>query len=88
MLRRGGGRVRGDGFEICYHQGMYHVEIEQEEDGRWIAEVPQLPGVLVYGATREEAIRRAQTLSLRVLADRLEHGETLPDVQAVFSLVA
>ena len=52
---------------------MYRIETEQETDGRWIAEVPQLPGVLVYGATREDAIRKAQTLSLRVLADRLEH---------------
>jgi len=67
---------------------MYTVEIEQEEDGRWIAEVSELPGVLAYGATREEAIRRAQALSLHVLADRLEHGEALPDVQSVFKLVA
>lgn len=67
---------------------MYRVETEQESDGRWIAEVPQLPGVLVYGATREEAVRKAQSLSLRVLADRLDHGEALPDVQAVFKLVA
>jgi predicted RNase H-like HicB family nuclease len=67
---------------------MYHIETEQETDGRWIAEVPQLPGVLVYGATRDEAVRRAQALSLRVLAERLENGESLPDVQAVFKLVA
>ena len=51
---------------------MYHIETEQEADGRWIAEEPQLPGVLVYGATREEAVRKAQALSLRVLADRVE----------------
>jgi predicted RNase H-like HicB family nuclease len=50
-------------------------DIEQEEDGRWIAEVIGLPGVLVYGQTREEAIARVQALALRVLADRLEHGE-------------
>ncbi|HMN40802.1 MAG TPA: type II toxin-antitoxin system HicB family antitoxin [Phycisphaerales bacterium] len=67
---------------------MYRIETEQEADGRWIAEVPELPGVLVYGATREEAVRKAQTLSLRVLADRLENGEALPEVQAVFKLVA
>lgn len=67
---------------------MYTVETEQEGDGRWIAEVPELPGVLTYGATREEAVRRAQALTLRVLAERLEHGETIPDVQAVFRLVA
>ena len=51
------------------------VEYEQEEDGRWLAEVLQLPGVLAYGQTQEEAIARAQALALRVLADRLEHGE-------------
>jgi len=51
------------------------VELEQEEDGRWLAEVPALAGVLVYGQTRQEAIARAKALALRVLADRLEHGE-------------
>ena len=50
------------------------IEIEEEEDGRWIAEVPSLPGVLAYGATESEARARAQALALRVLADRLEHG--------------
>jgi len=53
----------------------YSVEFEQEEDGRWIAEVPDLPGVLVYGATREEAFRGVEALALRVLADRIENGE-------------
>jgi predicted RNase H-like HicB family nuclease len=67
---------------------MYRIEIEQEADGRWIAEVPELPGVLVYGASREEAVRKAQALSLHVLAERLEHGEDLPQVQNVFSIVA
>jgi predicted RNase H-like HicB family nuclease len=67
---------------------MYAVEAEQEEDGRWIAEVSELPGVLAYGKTREEAVRLAQVLSLRVLAERLEHGESLPQVEAVFSIVA
>jgi len=51
------------------------LEIEREEDGRWIAEVPDLPGVLTYGQTREEAISRAKALALRAMADRLEHGE-------------
>ncbi len=51
------------------------VELEQESDGRWIGEVPQLPGTLVYGATPEEPISRAKALALRVLTDRLEHGE-------------
>ncbi len=52
------------------------IEIEREDDGRWIAEVPELPGVLVYGQTREEAISRVQALALRVIADRLDYGET------------
>lgn len=69
-------------------RAMYKVETEQETDGRWIAEVPELPSVLVYGASRDEAVRKAQALSLRVLAERLEHGEDLPQVQNVFSIVA
>jgi predicted RNase H-like HicB family nuclease len=67
---------------------MYQVEIEEEADGRWIAEVPELPGVLAYGATRDEAVRKAQALSLHVLAERLEHGEPLPQIQNVFAIVA
>ena len=51
------------------------IEVERETDGRWIGEVPELPGVMAYGATRDEAISRVQALALRVLADRLEHGE-------------
>ena len=58
-----------------YNDPMYAVELEYEDDGRWIAEVPELPGVMAYGKTRDEAVRRAQVLSLRVLAERLEHGE-------------
>ncbi len=50
-------------------------DTEQEDDGRWIGEVPELPGVLVYGATRDEAMARAEALALRVLAERLEHAE-------------
>ena len=53
----------------------YTIEIEQEEDGRVIAEVIELPGVLVYGTTKEEAIAKAQALALYVIAERLEHGE-------------
>jgi predicted RNase H-like HicB family nuclease len=52
------------------------VEIEQEKDGRWIAEVIGLPGVLAYGQTQNEAVKQVQALALRVLADRLEHGES------------
>jgi predicted RNase H-like HicB family nuclease len=56
------------------------LELDREEDGRYIAEVPDLPGVLAYGATEAEATARAQALALRVLADRLEHGEPAPNL--------
>jgi predicted RNase H-like HicB family nuclease len=62
------------------------IEIEQEDDGRWLAAVPELPGVLTYGQTRQEAIERAQVLSLRVLADRLDHGEPVPQMNGVFAV--
>ena len=58
----------------------FKVEIEQEKDGRWIAEVPELPGVLAYGASAPEAQAKVQALALRVVADRLEHGEAGPDL--------
>ena len=54
------------------------IEFEREDDGRWIAEIPELPGVLAYGATRDEARRAAVALALRVVADRLDHGEPVP----------
>ena len=53
-------------------------EVEIEEDGRWIAEVPELPGVLAYGDTQEAAMAKAEALALRVLADRIENGEARP----------
>jgi predicted RNase H-like HicB family nuclease len=56
----------------------FTIESELEDDGRWLAEVPQLPGVLAYGSSREEAMSRAQVLALRVIAERLEHGEATP----------
>jgi predicted RNase H-like HicB family nuclease len=56
----------------------FTVEYEQENDGRWLAEVLELPGVLAYGQTPDQAIARSQALALRVLADRLEHGESAP----------
>jgi predicted RNase H-like HicB family nuclease len=55
---------------------IFTVEYEQEDDNHWLAEVVELPGVLAYGQTSEEAIAKAQALALRVLADRLEHGES------------
>lgn len=57
---------------------VFKIEIEQETDGRWMAEVLELPGALSYGRTLEEARARAQAIALRILADRLEHGETGP----------
>lgn len=66
---------------------MLQVAIEREDDGRWIAEVAQLPGVLAYGTTRDEAIERAKALSLRVMADRLEHGEEIPEMSDVFAVL-
>jgi len=56
------------------------VEIEQEVDGRWIAEIEALPGVMAYGKTSEEAQAKVQALALRVLADRIEHGEAGPEL--------
>ena len=58
----------------------YTIEIEQEEDGRIIAEVLELSGVLAYGKTKEEAIAKVQALALHVIADRLEHRETSPEL--------
>jgi predicted RNase H-like HicB family nuclease len=59
---------------------QFRVEIEREEDGRWLAEVPELPGVLAYGASASEAQAKVQALALRVVADRLEHGEAGSDL--------
>jgi len=56
----------------------FTIEHEREEDGRWLTEVPQLPGVLAYGATANEAMGKAEALALRVLAERLEHDEAGP----------
>ena len=64
------------------------IEIEREEDGRWIAEVPDLPGVMVYGQTREEAISKVEALALRAIADRIEDGETIPELDDLFALPA
>lgn len=59
------------------------VEIEREDDGRWLAEVPDLAGALAYGKSRDEAVARVEALALRVLADRLDHGEAGPDLVSV-----
>lgn len=64
------------------------IEIGREEDGRWIAEIPLLPGVLAYGGSREESIAQVKALALRVMADRLEHGEDVPTLGGVFAVAA
>jgi len=67
--------------------GMYlAIEIEQETDGRWIAEIPQIFGALAYGVDRVEAISRVEALALRVLADRVEHGEMAGELADIFSV--
>jgi predicted RNase H-like HicB family nuclease len=64
---------------------MLKVESEREEDGRWIAEVPALPGVMTYGETEAQARAKVKVLALRVIADRLENGEPLPrEIAAAF----
>jgi len=61
----------------------FKVEVEQEVDGRWLAEVVELPGVLAYGETEQAALSRVQALALRVIAERLEHGEAGPDLLSI-----
>ena len=62
---------------------VFNIEIEQETDGRWLAEVTELPGVMCYGASQYEAIAKVQALALRVVADRLEHDEVRGDFLSI-----
>jgi predicted RNase H-like HicB family nuclease len=83
-----GGHLAGTdlpGYHVSYRDTAmrFNVEIEQEEDGRWIAEVVELPGALAYGQTSQEATAKVQALALRVVADRLEHGEAGPDLLSI-----
>ena len=64
------------------------IEIEREEDGRWIADLPELPGVMVYGDTQEQAVAKVEALALRVIADRLDHGESIPELDELFAVPA
>jgi predicted RNase H-like HicB family nuclease len=64
---------------------MLRIEVEEETDGRFIAEVPDLPGVMAYGQSRKEAIIKVEALALRVLADRVENGESVPAFPQIFS---
>ena len=61
----------------------FQIELEQEADGRWVAEVATLPGVMIYGVTQTDAVAKVQALALRVLAERLEHGEAVPELLTV-----
>jgi predicted RNase H-like HicB family nuclease len=71
-------------IHVSLHGMNLTFETEREDDGRWIAEVPELAGVMAYGATELEAIGRAEALALRVLAERIEHGEARPmDVRII-----
>ena len=62
------------------------IEIDREEDGRWIAEIPEVAGCMSYGQSRDEAVAKVKALAFRVLADRLEHGEPVPAGDELFSL--
>jgi predicted RNase H-like HicB family nuclease len=64
-----------------------HVEVEQEQDGRWIAEVIELSGTICYGENHDDAVARAKALSLRLLADRLEYGEAVAEIDTLFSVL-
>jgi predicted RNase H-like HicB family nuclease len=64
------------------------IEVEQEDDGRWIAEAPLIPGAMAYGATQAEAVMKVEALVLRILADRLDHGEVAPELEKVFTVAA
>ena len=64
---------------------MLIVETERETDGRWVAEIAILPGVMTYGTTREAAVAKVEALALRVLADKIEHGEPVPELDLLFA---
>ena len=64
------------------------IEVEREDDGRWIAEVSALPGAMAYGSTKAEAIMKVEALVLRALADKIEHGEDAPELARVFTVAA
>ena len=66
----------------------FEVELEQETDGRWIAEIPDIPGVLAYGATPLQAGARAKALALRVLAERMESEDSIPGINSIAFAIA
>jgi predicted RNase H-like HicB family nuclease len=73
--------THGGEYEMCLS-----VTLDREEDGRWIADVRELPGVLVYGQTEGDALTKVKALSLRALADRLEHGEVVTEMDELFAV--
>lgn len=64
------------------------IEIDREDDGRWIAEIPEMPGVMAYGESRQEAITKVEALTLRLIADRIDHGERIPELNDMFAVPA
>ena len=70
------------------HMTQLKIELEQEDDGRWIGEVPALPGVMAYGQTRSAALAAVQALALRAMTDRLEHNEAIPEDLLNVSFIA
>ena len=64
------------------------IETEREDDGRWIAEVPDIPGVMAYGNTQREAVAKVEALALRIIADRIDHGEAIPELDELFAVTA
>ncbi|MFM8952409.1 MAG: type II toxin-antitoxin system HicB family antitoxin [Planctomycetaceae bacterium] len=64
------------------------IEVQREEDQRWLAEVLDLPGVMAYGETRNQAVAKAEALALRVIADRIDHGESIPELDDLFVVSA
>ena len=76
-----------DASGINPHRGernVLRIEFEREDDGRWIAAIPLLPGVMAYGSSRDDAQTRVEALALRTLADRREHGEDVPELGELF----
>ena len=70
---------------LAYNMGVHlSIELDREDDGRWIAEVPALSGVVAYGQSRDQAVAMVQALALRVLAERLEHGEAAELLSVTF----
>lgn len=67
------------------NSNKFSIETEQETDGRWIAEIPELSGAMVYGESKKQAIFKVEALALRILADQLDHGEMLPALDLLFA---